>query len=327
MSTVIEPTRDPLVGGRPDSLPEWLRYYAAVIRRYQGWSLRRSEGRFQGLVAQGIIPRVPSYNVPSKLLVSEEATAPLLHLLLRSAAPVAGIETRFAIDGTGMRLDAYGPYMGDKHGDNRKHRYLRLHLIVGCLTNIVVGAIITEEYGDGSGESPKLPLLCEIARKAGFKIEKVTADKAYCSHDNYEYLASIGAQGFIPFKSNDTSASRGVPEWKKMFYFFQLQRATFDKEYHERSLIESTNFAIKAKIGDRIRSKLLTSRVNEALCELIAYNMTVLVHEITEHKIAIPFALPGWKVKAPASDVIPKGEGPAELCYQTPPTGLPPSHP
>jgi len=57
------------------------------------------------------------------------------------------------------------------------------------------------------------------------------------------------------------------------------------KHYHLRSNVESTDMAIKAKLGDSVKSKNFTAQANEVLCKLIAYNITVLISAIYELKI------------------------------------------
>jgi len=52
--------------------------------------------------------------------------------------------------------------------------------------------------------------------------------------------------------------------------------------YHKRSNVESTFVSIKRKLGDTLKSKNSTSQINELLCKIIAYNITVLIQEMYE---------------------------------------------
>jgi transposase len=70
-----------------------------------------------------------------------------------------------------------------------------------------------------------------------------------------------------------------------MFYYFKLNQDDFLQHYHNRSNIESTFFAIKAKFGDCLKNKTFTSQTNEVFCKLIAYNITVLISAMFELKI------------------------------------------
>ena len=52
--------------------------------------------------------------------------------------------------------------------------------------------------------------------------------------------------------------------------------------YHRRSNAESVFSAVKRKFGDYIRSRTDTSMKNEALCKLLAYNVTSVIHSQCE---------------------------------------------
>lgn len=66
-----------------------------------------------------------------------------------------------------------------------------------------------------------------------------------------------------------------------------VKGATFLKfaDYHKRANIEATNAAIKRKFGETLKSKNPTAQVNELLAKIIAYNLTVVIHEMYENGI------------------------------------------
>ena len=73
-----------------------------------------------------------------------------------------------------------------------------------------------------------------------------------------------------------------------MFHYFQLNRDDFMEHYHKRSNIEATNAAIKPikrKFGETLKSKNPVAQVNELLAKIIAYNLTVVIHEMYENGI------------------------------------------
>lgn len=70
-----------------------------------------------------------------------------------------------------------------------------------------------------------------------------------------------------------------------MYYYFKLCNDEFMAHYHKRSNVETTFSAIKKKFGETIKSKNKTAQVNELLCKIIAYNITVLIQEMHELKI------------------------------------------
>jgi transposase len=203
-------------------------------------------------------------------------------LLRASARPLAGIETTFAIDSTGFRTTSFGAYLTEKHGAKRQNIWLKAHLCAGVKTHIISDAIVTDANG---ADAPQLPALVQ-ATSEGFIMSEVSADKAYSSRANHEAIVAAGAMPYIPFKSNATGRSHGGSLlWTKAFHLFQANRDEFDAHYHKRSNVESANSAIKRKFGETLKSKNRVAQENELLCKLIAYNLTVVIHEMHENGI------------------------------------------
>jgi len=74
-----------------------------------------------------------------------------------------------------------------------------------------------------------------------------------------------------------------------MYHYFQLNKDEFMEHYHKRSNVESTNAAIKRKFGETLKSKNQVAQVNELLAKIIAYNLTVVSHEMYENGISPDF--------------------------------------
>lgn len=266
--------------GRP-RLPLQESLFCAIQKVYSQLSSRRAYSLFQNATERGQIERAPHFNAPSKLLNKSEIT-PILHeLVLLSALPVAGVETDFAIDSTGFRTTTFSVYNGMKHGQSKEHQWIKAHMCVGVKTNIVAAVTITDAYG---GDSPQFsPLIAQTS--GGFTIKEVSADLAYSSKQNLELVNSVGGMPYIPFKKNVTGRARGSAMWRKMYHYFQLNREEFMEHYHKRSNIESTNAAIKRKFGETLKSKNRIAQENELLAKIIAYNLTVVIHEMYENGI------------------------------------------
>jgi transposase len=149
----------------------------------------------------------------------------------------------------------------------------------------VAAVAITEANG---GDSPQFgPLIRKTAN--GFTINEVTADMAYSSRNNLDTVKSIGGTAYIPYKKNATGKAKGSALWSKMYHYFQLNRDDFMEHYHKRSNIEATNAAIKRKFGETLKSKNPVAQVNELLAKIIAYNLTVVIHEMYENGIQPEF--------------------------------------
>jgi transposase len=278
VQAISEP--EPQTMGRPRlSLQETL--FCAIQKVYSQLSSRRAYSLFQNATDKGQISHPLNFNAPSNLFKTPEMT-PILHKLIAlSALPVAGLETDFAVDSTGFRTTTFSAYSGAKYGQTKEHHWLKAHLCTGIKTNIVAAISITDENG---ADSPQFgPLVKQTAQ--GFTIDEISADLAYSSRANLQTVENVGGKAYIPFKKNATGRAGGSTIWKKMYHYFQLNREEFMEHYHKRSNIEATNAAIKRKFGETLKSKNPVAQVNELLAKIVAYNLTVVIHEMYENGI------------------------------------------
>lgn len=266
--------------GRPRlSIHETL--FCAIQKVYSQLSSRRAYSLFENATEKGQINHAPHFNSPSKLFNNPEITAILHELVTLSALPVAGIENDFSVDSTGFRTTTFSVYNGVKHGQKKEHQWVKAHLCAGVKTNIVASVAITKADG---GDSPQFgPLIKKTSE--GFIINEVSADKAYSSRGNLDTVKTLGGTAYIPYRNNATGKSRGSSLWSKMYHYFQLNRDDFMEHYHKRSNVEATNAAIKRKFGETLKSKNPTAQVNELLAKIVAYNLTVVIHEMYENGI------------------------------------------
>jgi transposase len=87
-------------------------------------------------------------------------------------------------------------------------------------------------------------------------------------------------------RSTDATAKNAKSTvWQKLFHFYSYNRDEFLSHYHKRSNVETVFHMIKAKFGQRLRSKSLTAQINEALCKVLCHNLCVLIQSI--HKLGI----------------------------------------
>jgi transposase len=281
-------------GGRP-ALPLSESLYCAILKVYSGLSGRRASGVYANVHDRDLLSRVPNYMVASRALNRPEATHILYRLLSLSAAPLAGLEEGGVIapDSTGVQTTSFGGWREEKHGEKRHKKWLKVHAMVGTRTHVIIRAIVSEQ---NSGDAPEFEPLLRGAVEDGFRPSTVVADKGYLSANNYAIAGSLGIEPYIPFRagtvSNEVNRIRGVRKpdaWVKAYHLFRASREEFDRNYHRRSNVESVFSALKRKLGENIRSRTSVAQVNEILCKLIAYNLTVVVHEIFENGIAPSF--------------------------------------
>jgi len=274
VSTIEEP--DQHMGRPRHTLRDLI--FCCVMKTYSQLSSRRSQYIFHEALQRQQISEKIHYNAISRTLLEKKLTPILYELVHLSAQPLASVETDFAVDSSGFRCSTFGNYCEEKHGTKRTRNWLKAHIITGVNTNIVADIIITDEH---SADSPQFKKLMLNTSKF-FNIQEVSADLAYSSRKNLEIVDKLGGTAYIPFKKNATGRAGRSALWRKTFHYFQLHKDEFLEHYHKRSNVESTFGAIKKKFGESVKSKNRVAQENELLCKIIAYNITVLIHEMVQ---------------------------------------------
>ena len=276
--------------GRP-RIPIGDAVYAAAMKVYVGTSSRRATSDLRACADAGYVGRTPDFSSVCRTMERADLTPVLRDLVEQSARPLRAIETTFAADSTGFSTNTYCRWFDKKYGEEkRSQRWIKVHAMVGTLTNIFVAVNVTESEGPGSGDSPNFPGLVERTAAGGFEMRDVSADKAYLSHENLAAVERTGAAPFVPFKVD--SHGTGSYAWERMWHLFWLQRDEFLQRYHRRSNVESSFSAVKRKFGASLRSKKLDAQLNEALLKCLCFNLSMLVHAIHELKIEPKFWMP-----------------------------------
>ena len=119
-------------------------------------------------------------------------------------------------------------------------------------------------------------------------MREISADKGYISADNLQTIVDHGATPYIPFKTNVTG-KRGSELWKKLFHYYSFKRDEFLAHYHKRSNVETVFSMIKARFGERLRSKTETAQINEALTKVLCHNLIVVIQSMYELNVTPEF--------------------------------------
>jgi len=242
--------------------------YGMVTKVYTTVSGRRASTDIRACAAEGKLARAPHYNSIFNYFDRADVTPVLVSLVEQRAAPLAGIETDFAVDCKGFSTSVYRRWFDAKYGrEMAESTWLKAHAMVGTKTNIVTSISMTDSHGS---DSPELPALVATTAKR-FALPEVSADKAYIGNANLAAIETAGAIPFVPFKSNSRSA--GSPAWRRMWGLFLYRSDEFMAAYHKRSNVEATFSAIKRKFGGSVRSKKYVAQVNEILCKVLCHNL------------------------------------------------------
>jgi hypothetical protein len=257
---------------------------ALVLRTLDGLALRQTQGRVADLL--GLLGHrhlaVPDHTTLSRRLRTLDPAA--IEAFLREVLPNRAARRAggvvLAVDGTGLTLSAPGPYYRDKHHDKRRGKYLILHVGIDTLTGEVLAHVVTASTGPGSGDASQGPVLVAAAHAAlsssGARLAGVVGDGAYSGAPMFTACAKVGTPLVPNMPDNaaygshpDRDAVRaqhgrhGKPEWKKR------------SGYHERSLVESWNGALKRTIGERVASRREDSMAAEVHLKVLLYSALV----------------------------------------------------
>jgi transposase len=276
--------------GRP-RLPFAEMVFCAAYKVYSMFSSRRFASDVRDAQAKGYITQAPHFNSVSNYMKMESLTPCLKRLIVESSLPLKAIETDFAVDSSGFSTSTRRSWNETKWGTVKlnygatqvdrlkKQEWLKVHVMTGMTTNVVTAVEVTES---NEGDSPYFkPLL--LTTSENFVLNSVVGDKAYSAEKNLHLVVSKHAQPYIPFKSNSSLTNpEGSALWKQLYREFLYNQEWFMQHYHKRSNVETTFSMVKAKFGERLRSKGRTAQVNEALCKILCHNICCLVGAIYE---------------------------------------------
>lgn len=295
-ATVPEPApKNPTKGGRPP-IPRRDAAFLSVYRVYVGMSVRRFTCDVHDAHERGYLLNPVCYSSVAKAMENPELTPVLVDLIGRSAAPLAQVESQFAVDSSGFCVARYHRWIDVKYGVPRKeHDWVKVHCITGTKTHCIAAA---EIHDRNTNDCNILPSLVETAAKR-FTIKEASADKAYAANPNFNALDAIGGTLYAAFRKNTTGGVGGL--YEKMFHLFCANRDDYLKHYHRRSNVESVYSAVKRKFGENVRSKTDTAMRNEVYAKLIAQNVTCLISAMYE----LGLTPPTWRDDEPAANVIP----------------------
>jgi transposase len=267
--------------GRP-RLPLADVVFGVTYKVYSTMSGRRFMSSLREAQTKQLVAKAPSFASNARYLENPELTPILKSLIEQSANPLRAVETDFAVDSSGFSTSTYARWFDHKYGKELKRQaYVKAHVMCGVKTHIVTSV---EAHAHETADTVQLvPLLEKTAER--FKIDEVSADKAYSSRRNLHAIQSKGATPYIPFKDNSKGTGTRLPSdslWDKMWHFYNFNREAFLAHYHKRSNVESTFSMIKAKFGGSVRAKTPTAQVNEVLCKILCHNICCLIQSTIE---------------------------------------------
>jgi transposase len=278
-SKIEEPIQKRTRGRQPLPLADVL--FTVTFKVYSTMSARRFQSDMRDALAKGYVSKLPSFNSIFDYLQMESLTPYLKYLIAESSLPLKSIETAFAVDSSGFSTTRFVRWFDVKYGkDENWHDWIKVHLMCGTTTHIVTSVELSRAR---SHDSPYFKPLVDATAKSGFNMKEISADKGYTSAANLSTASEHGATPYIPFKTNVTlNTNKGNELWAKLFHYYNFKRDEFLAHYHKRSNVETVFSMIKAKFGERLRSKTETAQNNEALCKVLCHNLCVVIQSMYE---------------------------------------------
>ena len=288
LCALVEEPSKPRGRGRPPA-PLADLVFAACMKTYGCISGRRNQSDLDEAARRGYISRRVRYNTLFKYLELEVMTPYLQQLITESSLPLKGVEVDFALDSSGFSTCQYVRWYDVKHGGKEDwHDWIKLHLMTGVRTNVVTSVEVSRRYAN---DSPYFkPLVERTARN--FQMREVSADKGYDSFNNRCLTLVKGGIPYIPFREGEKNKPNPADKgelWRRMYHFYKYHAEEFNAHYHKRSNAESTFSMIKARFGERLRSKTERAQINEALCKVLCHNLCVVIQSIYELGLEVEF--------------------------------------
>ena len=250
------------------------------IKQYFGRSLRRSIGLIRAMKkAFGLHFKLLCFKTLDNYLNNPCVRKYLDDIIRYTAKPLRFLEKNFATDKTGERTHTRSSwYIVRCNKEVKKRNHLNVHITVGCeLHPIVAFTALVEKGRDNE------IFRSHIKRTSlDFDAKIHTGDGAYLSRQNCTAVEEIGARPRFNLKKGLTKKPKGHPAWKRMLQDAEKNRIEYEKEYHTRSNVESTNMAKKQKFGDYVLCKNGIAKEQESELTWCAYNFSILSRALYE---------------------------------------------
>jgi len=222
--------------------------------------------------------KIINVNIPCFKTLCNYRAEPIIgnildELITESSKPLAKIEHDFATDATGIRTNLFSSWYSIRCQKKiRKRDHLTIHITTGVKSNIVTALNVEIKSGNDN------KIFREHVDKTAenFKINEWSGDGRYWCKDNCWKINEVGARPYFKVWKNWAGKSIGCMPWKIMNLESKNNPEEYGKHYHKRSNVESTNHSKKIIHGNKVYSRLKSSRINEETLRWINHNINVL---------------------------------------------------
>lgn len=178
-----------------------------------------------------------------------------------------------AVDSTGIKITNRGEWILDKWKNKRIRKgFIKIHVAVNTKTKKIVSMSVTKE--DVHDGRMLKELVCNVSKNN--YIQKVLADGAYDSKDNFRYLDEMNITPVIKVRKNSSIKNNINCMPRKLSVieqFKDMKRWKRKHGYGYRWMAESAFSSIKRMFGEHVSSVKWNNIVNELMLKASIYNM------------------------------------------------------
>lgn len=255
--------------GRPKLYTNMAIICALTLREVYHLPLRGTEGLVKSLIQQLSLPlKTPDYTT---LCIRQKD----LDVFLPKSYRKSREGLHIVVDSTGFKIFGEGEWKVRQHGYTKRRTWRKVHLAVDVQTQEIEAAVITtNDFKDSE-------LLPDLLDQINGKIDQLSGDGGYDSHDNYQLLADKDINAVIPPRRDACIRQHGnchlppIPRDEVIREIRQLGRKAWKIKngYHKRSLVETAMFRLKTIFSDHLRAQLFEHQATESLLRCRALNL------------------------------------------------------
>lgn len=247
--------------GKPFEYADTFMTLLAYIRYLFNLPYRQTEGFVRALSSYTRSSKAPDYSI-----ISRRINALKINIMPRRSKGKVAI----VVDSTGIKVTNRGDWL--RKNRRKKKGYLKIHFAIDPKTKQVVSMDVTREYVH---EGTRLKELVKKAKNASVKIDKVIADGAYDTRDNFRFLSNNHIEPAIKVRKTASLHARGCYARKivtvKQFQDFKTWKDSVS--YGSRWIVESVFSSMKRTFGEYVRAKKFPNMVREMVIKTSLYNM------------------------------------------------------
>lgn len=170
------------------------------------------------------------------------------------------------IDSSGFKVFGEGEWMVRKHGATYSRTWRETHIALDYETRDIIGFINTSAHVHDNTQLR--PLLSQVIRQNGCKVNTVIGDGAYDANDNYKLGKKLGIEFLAPLRKDAVEHLNSFhyqvydkPGWEERNAVvrhvgeFGLDGWKADVDYGRRSLVENAFYRWKTIFGGNLKSR------------------------------------------------------------------------